>query len=489
MMNITEWWELQESSRKRMIVVGGALAALLLVLWLIPTKERSSRPEPVVAPRVELLGDDRGQADLQTALGQLRAMQEQMNQMRRSNDAQQRRIQQLQNALSAATSLTANPEQLAGLVNEVERLQQDLQELREQGVERRQDRSGSPVVVLGEQDSDSGERGGSSTDQPPITDPFSDAGVGGRDPLTSYDPLERIRGAINERGGEQRRRSEGSSVFSRAETLDRPPPRIIIEEPEPLQPRLARTAGTRPGQTARDHRGELIQGEIPQEIYLPSGTMFQAILLNGMDAPTGGGAARQPYPVAMRINSVAFLPNRYRTNVRECFLGGSGFGRLDSERVHIRTETLSCILTDGSVVDAQVEGYITGEDGKVGMRGIVVERTGALLARAALAGIASGLAEATRPQVRRSIQTGGQAGGIAFDTPDTDQVLRVGAYAGVAGAMEKLADFYLDRAEEIYPIIELDAMRQATAHLTRGVHLRIMVDARHGEQLMSGAPQ
>lgn len=488
-MNITEWWELQESSRKRMIVVGGALAALLLVLWLIPTQERSSRPEPVVAPRVELLGDDRGQADLQTALSQLRAVQEQVNQMRRTNDAQQRRIQQLQNALSAATSLTANPEQLAGLVDEVNRLQQDLQELREQGVEGRQDRSGPPVVVLGEQGRDSEEGEVRRNDQPPITDPFSDAGAGGRDPLTSYDPLERIRGAINERGREPRRRSEGSGVFSREDRLDRPPPRIIIEEPEPPQPVQARTAGTRPTQTARDHRGELAQGEIPQEIYLPSGTMFQAILINGMDAPTGGGAARQPYPVAMRINSVAFLPNRYRTNVRECFLGGSGFGRLDSERVHIRTETLSCILNDGSVVDAQVEGYITGEDGKVGMRGIVVERTGALLARAALAGIASGLAEATRPQVRRSVQTGGQAGGISFDTPDTDQVLRVGAYAGVAGAMEKLADFYLDRAEEIYPIIELDAMRQATAHLTRGVHLRIMPDARHGEQLMSGAPR
>lgn len=228
-------------------------------------------------------------------------------------------------------------------------------------------------------------------------------------------------------------------------------------------------------------------GEVPQEIYLPSGTMFEAILLNGMDAPTGGGAARTPYPVAMRISSVAFLPNRYQTNVRECFLGGSGFGRLDSERVHIRMETLSCILNDGSIVDSAVEGYITGEDGKVGMRGIVVERTGALLARAALAGLASGLSEATRPRIRSSVQTGGGAGAISFDQPDTRDVLAVGAYAGVSSAMEKIADFYLDRAEEIYPVIELDAMRQATGHLTKGVHLRILADATHGEQLARGA--
>jgi conjugal transfer pilus assembly protein TraB len=66
-------------------------------------------------------------------------------------------------------------------------------------------------------------------------------------------------------------------------------------------------------------------------------------------------------------------------------------------------------------------------------------------------------------------------------------VLRVGAYAGVSTAMDKLADFYLDCAEEIYPVIEFDAMRQATAHLTRGVHLRVMTDARHGEQLAQGS--
>ena len=485
-MNVSEWWDLQESSRKRMIVIAGALGALLLLLWMIPTKDRGARPEPVVAPRVELLGDDGGQADLQTALSQLRAVQDQVNQMRRTNDAQQRRIQQLQNALSAATSITANPEQLAGLVDEVNRLRQDLQEVRESGVGSRRDSDAPPVVVLGSEEEETERQPRARRDQPPIADPFSNAGGGGRDALTSYDPLERIRGAINDRGQSTDRARGASGPFSRDARLDRPPPRIVIDEPEGAQQVSARTAGSRPNQTARDRRGELAAGDVPQEIYLPSGTMFEAILMNGMDAPTGGGAARSPYPVAMRISSVAFLPNRFQTNVRECFLGGSGFGRLDSERVHIRTETLSCILNDGSVVDADVEGYITGEDGKVGMRGIVVERSGALLARAALAGIASGLSEATRPRIRSSVQTGAGAGGISFDTPDTRDVLEVGAYAGVSSAMEKLADFYLERAEEIYPIIELDAMRQATAHLTRGVHLRIMSDARHGEQLAGG---
>lgn len=478
-MNVTEWWELQESSRKRLIVILGGLAVMMLVLWLIPGKERSSRPEPVAATRVDILGDDRGQADLQTALSQLRAIQDQLNQMKRNNDSQQRRIQQLQNALSAATSITGNPEQLAGLVDEVNRLRQDMQDLREDDVRGRDPGTRTPpVVVLGGEESSP-----EAAPQPPITDPFSDAGGPGGDAITSYDPLERIRGAISDRPQAGPRARDAGLGFGREQRLDRPPAKIIIDEPEPAQATQTRTAGTRPNQTARDRRGEMLQEAPPREVYLPSGSLFEAVLINGMDAPTGGNAARTPYPVAMRISSVAFLPNRFRTNVRECFIGGSGFGRLDSERVHIRTEMLSCILRDGSIVDVPVEGYITGEDGKVGMRGIVVERTGALLARAALAGLAAGLSEAMQPRPRSTLQTGASAGGVDYITPDAGDVLQVGAYQGAATAMEKIADYYLDRADEIYPIIELDALRTVTVHLTKGIHLRVLSDAEHGTQL------
>jgi len=121
---------------------------------------------------------------------------------------------------------------------------------------------------------------------------------------------------------------------------------------------------------------------------MPAGSLFQGVLLNGMDAPTGRGYTSQPYPVTVRLTSLAFLPNQFSTNVRECFVIAAGVGRLDDERVHLRTERLSCVNPGGQIIDIPLEGYITGEDGKVGLRGTVVERTGALLARSALAGLA-----------------------------------------------------------------------------------------------------
>lgn len=215
-------------------------------------------------------------------------------------------------------------------------------------------------------------------------------------------------------------------------------------------------------------------------VYLPTGSLMEGVLINGMDAPTANNSANQPIPVEIRLTSLAFLPNRFTTNVRECFVIAGGFGRMDNERVMMRTEAMSCILADGKVIDVPLKGYITGEDGKVGLRGTVVERTGSLLMRGALAGLGSGLSMALQPQQIRTVRTGDNAGGIEFDAPDPGEVMEIAAYSGAATAMEKLADYYLERADQIFPIIEIDAMRKVTIHLTEGVALEELDNLEHG---------
>jgi conjugal transfer pilus assembly protein TraB len=78
------------------------------------------------------------------------------------------------------------------------------------------------------------------------------------------------------------------------------------------------------------------------------------------------------------------------------------------------------------------------------------------------------------------VRTGDNAGGIQFEPPDTGDVLTVGAYAGAAGAMEKLADYYLKRADQVFPIIEIDAMRVVGVHLTSGVTMTPLKDGVYG---------
>ena len=480
-MNVSEWWELQESGRKKTYMVLAGLAAVFLVLWIIPTQEKKAAPTPVSDVEVDILGDDRGAGDMQQMAAEIAVMRNERDQMQRTVQQQGRRIQQLQNSLSAATNIAENPEQLGALVDEINRLKEDFEELRDNGIASGGSGTAPPVqLVLGGDENNGTLAGGANGAQPDLTNPFSDATSQDPGPIAQYDPLARIKGAIDDSAGSTKP-SDSRFNFMTDSNFERPPAKIIIEEPgSTTEQAPARSGGSRPAQSSRDRRGEMVDGDEPPTIYLPSGTLFEGVLLNGMDAPTSSGSAREPYPATVRLTSLAFLPNRYRTNLRECFVGAAGFGRLDSERVHLRTETLSCVLNDGSVLDVGIEGYVTGEDGKVGLRGVVVERTGALLMRAALAGFGSGLAMALEPRQVNSVRTGENAGGIEFDAPKTSEVLEIGAYKGAATAMEKVADYYLERADQIFPIIEIDAMRKVTVHLTTGVSLNSVKNARFG---------
>ena len=127
--------------------------------------------------------------------------------------------------------------------------------------------------------------------------------------------------------------------------------------------------------------------------YLPV-SFTRAVLLGGLDAPTGGQSQTNPHPVLLRLVDSAVLPNRYRGQVRECFVIGAGYGDISSERAYIRTENLSCIRNDGSTLEIAIQGSIFGEDGKVGMRGRLVTKQGQLLANALLAGVVSGIGTA-----------------------------------------------------------------------------------------------
>lgn len=60
--------------------------------------------------------------------------------------------------------------------------------------------------------------------------------------------------------------------------------------------------------------------------YMPSGSFARAVLLGGLDAPTGGQAQRNPQPVLLRLTDNAILPSQFRFRVKECFVVGAGYG-------------------------------------------------------------------------------------------------------------------------------------------------------------------
>jgi conjugal transfer pilus assembly protein TraB len=207
--------------------------------------------------------------------------------------------------------------------------------------------------------------------------------------------------------------------------------------------------------------------------YIPSGAFTRAILLGGLDAPTGGQAQRNPQPVLLRLVDNAVLPNHFRARIKECFVVGAGYGDVSAERAYIRTESLSCVMRDGTAIDVNVKGYVAGEDGKAGMRGRLVSKQGQILANALLAGIASGIGHAFQQNATTySISPLGTTG-----TVDPGRQFEAGFGTGVGRAMDRLAQYYINLAERVFPVVEIDAGRTVDVVLTQGIALPGPLDA------------
>lgn len=199
--------------------------------------------------------------------------------------------------------------------------------------------------------------------------------------------------------------------------------------------------------------------------YFMSGMFGQAILLAGMDAPTGGQAQSNPQPVLLQLRDPANLPNGFRYDWDKCMITGAGYGDLSSERGFIRLESLSCVAKNGKVLDVAIKGYVSGEDGKAGMRGRLVSKQGQVLGNALLAGVVSGIGTGLeRSSTIQSVSPLGSTSSIK-----SGQEFQSGIGAGVGRAMDRLADYYIRLADKMFPVIEIDAGRVVDVVLTQGV--------------------
>lgn len=212
--------------------------------------------------------------------------------------------------------------------------------------------------------------------------------------------------------------------------------------------------------------GKAVEADKRLGMYLPSGSIISGVLLTGLDAPTGKGALKDPVPVLIRVKKEAILASRYRADVRECFILASGSGDLPSERAYLRAESVSCITRDKQVVDMKMQGYVVDSDGKAGLRGRLVSKQGSALAKGIIAAFAEGVSKAFAGQDRVDFA----------DNTDINwsQATQSGAVMGASSSLDRVAKYYLDLADTLHPILEIDAGRPITLILIKGQELGVV---------------
>jgi len=205
--------------------------------------------------------------------------------------------------------------------------------------------------------------------------------------------------------------------------------------------------------------------------FIPAGSMFTGVFLNGVDAPTSAVAQKNPVPVVMRIKREAVLPNYASIDVRECFLLTSGYGQLSSERAIMRAEALSCVRNDGKVIENKLEAYIVGTDGKVGVPGKLVSKQGQMIAQSLLAGALGGLGQALNRTRVPSLNINPAQGESLYQADTMSSIFQSGIAGGIGSATNMIAKFYLDMAKETFPVVEIMAGEVGTVVVTKGSSL------------------
>lgn len=185
-------------------------------------------------------------------------------------------------------------------------------------------------------------------------------------------------------------------------------------------------------------------------VRLPVGSLVTGELLTGAFATQRSGDA---LPVLIKLRTVYSGPNETAVPLEGCLMVGKATADLQAVRARVEAVSLSCVLPDGTAFERRVRGYFTGDDGTLGVPGRWQFRSGRWLANLMSA-------------------MGTAAGGIAANVAIARELGAVGTLLGDFGASEvtqRIQEFFLERAEEIMPVIWVESGTPVYAVMLEGL--------------------
>jgi len=205
--------------------------------------------------------------------------------------------------------------------------------------------------------------------------------------------------------------------------------------------------------------------------YVPAGAFARAVLLTGIAADTGTEAASAPQPILLRLVDQGIFSNKeIKKPLKHAILIGSCHGNISSERAVCRLQTLSLKDEEGHIFEKQVEGWVIGEDGREGLKGIVVDKTTDMTRMAVLNGILGGIASFFQNQATSSVYPVSPISGQKNALRGME-ALKAGGASGVGNALQKLADYAIKRAEQLSPVIVVGSGRDVDVVFKQGFSL------------------
>jgi conjugal transfer pilus assembly protein TraB len=190
--------------------------------------------------------------------------------------------------------------------------------------------------------------------------------------------------------------------------------------------------------------------------YVPAGAYAKATIISGVDASVGVAAQSDPRPVLLRITGPAISSiydgNAQKADLSGCLVTGAASGDLSSEKVYVKLVNMTCSKSEESVYETAVKGYVAGQ-GKSGVRGNVISRAGDVVAKSFLAGLVGGIGTGLASKVSPPLNFSN--GLTTQGSMTTEDVAKKGIGQGISNSGERLANYFITRAEQYQPVISI----------------------------------
>ena len=220
-----------------------------------------------------------------------------------------------------------------------------------------------------------------------------------------------------------------------------PRPRLRILRPEGAQAATATTPPAAPPLPPESQGGPWVR--------LPVGATVTGELLTGAFATKVRGDA---LPVLVQLRSAYSGPNDTEVPLEGCLMIGKATADLQSVRARVEAVSLSCVLPDGTSFERPAKGYFTGADGTLGVPGRWEFRSGRWLANLLSA---------------MGTTAAGVYGDIAIARELGDGVIL--GDVGVQETTTRIQEFFLERAEEILPVVWVESRTPVYVVMLEGV--------------------
>lgn len=259
----------------------------------------------------------------------------------------------------------------------------------------------------------------------------------------------------------------------------------LLEESNTLQAHILSLESQKEPKITKDIKDESLEIQKPQLrtwgdqrgveernvlFEIPAGTIVKCILVSAADCSVAVKKPSGPNMLLLRPLANGKLPRNVYVPLKGSVIIGNAVGDIASERVYVRGERMTLVQRNGDFVETEISAFVSGEDGKEGMRGVVVDRSGAIITRAAFAAFFQGISQGIQSTLsNQTIEKLSKVG-------DSSMILDVDTYRnnglqGASTALDKLADSFIEQSKQIQPCIQIQAGRVVDVIFTKAVKI------------------